>query len=97
MHGGTFEVDIEMNCNLEKLNYSDNIKNTVDYLSVYKSVEKLFNSKKFNLIETASRRICEMILDNYENVMLVKVNVRKLNAALGIIDNVEAIYEAGRA
>ncbi len=87
--GNTFEVDIEMKCDIAALGDSDDLHKTVDYLSVYKLAEKIFSSKKFNLIETVNQNICKAILDNFPLVNSVKVNVRKPNAPLGVIDSVE--------
>jgi dihydroneopterin aldolase len=94
--GNEFEVDIELKCDISPLRDSDDIKKTVDYLSVYKFTEKIFNEKKYNLIETVSQRICEGILEKFSLVNSVKVNIRKPNAPLGIIDSVEIENELKR-
>jgi len=90
-YGNQFEVDIEMECDLSKLNHSDKLSLTVDYLAVYNLVSDIFSRQKFNLIETVNQKICEEILKNFELVKEVKVKVRKPNAPLGIIDSVEII------
>jgi len=87
--GNEFEIDIEMNCELDELKMTDNLKNTVDYLSVYKLTEKIFTSHKFNLIETANEAIGNEILNNFDKIDSVTVKIRKPNAPLGIIDSVE--------
>lgn len=88
-YGNEFEIDIEMNCDLNELKMSDRLENTVDYLSVYKLTEKIFTSHKFNLIETANEAIGTEILNNFEKIDSVTVKIRKPNAPLGIIDSVE--------
>lgn len=88
-YGNEFEVDIEMKCDLSELGDTDNLEKTVDYLSVYKVAEKIFVQKKFNLIESVSQYLCREIIDNFPLVSSVKINIRKLNAPLGIIDSVE--------
>ncbi len=94
--GNEFEIDIEMNCDLDKLKDTDDLKNTVDYLSIYKLVEKIFNEKKYNLIETVNQNICRSILESFPLVNSVEVRVRKPNAPLGIIDSVEIINKMNR-
>lgn len=87
--GNLFEVDVEMQCDISELKDSDNLKKTVDYLAVYNLVKEIFSSRKFNLIETVNKKIGEEILNHFPLVNSVKVNTRKPNAPLGIIDSVE--------
>lgn len=94
--GNEFETDIEMNCDLSSLKDTDDLDKTVDYLSVYKLVEKIFSEKKYNLIETLNQEICRMVLENFPLVNSVKVKIRKPNAPLGIIDSVEIINKLKR-
>jgi dihydroneopterin aldolase len=86
-YGNQFEVDIEMECDVDVIN--DDLNSTVDYLSVYNEVKNNFESRTSNLIETANREIGELILSKFPKVMKVKVSIRKPNAPLGIIDSVE--------
>lgn len=95
-HGNEFEIDIEMKCDLNSLGNSDDLKKTVDYLAVYKLIEKIFTGKKYNLIETVNKNICKGIIENYPLVKSVRVSIRKPNAPLGIIDSVEVINEVTR-
>ena len=86
-YGNQFEVDIEMECDIDGI--SDDLNDTVDYLSVYNEVKENFEKRTSNLIETANREIGELILNKFEKVMKVTVSIRKPNASLGIIDSVE--------
>ena len=86
-YGNRFEIDIEMQCDIDGI--EDELTDTVDYLSVYNKVREVFESKKFNLIETANKKVGETILENFPKVHSVKVSIRKPNAPLGIIDSVE--------
>lgn len=86
-YGNEFEVDIEMVCDIDVKN--DELDETVDYLSVYNEVKKNFESRKYNLIETANNETGRMILDKFPRVSSVTVSIRKPNAPLGIIDSVE--------
>ncbi len=91
-----FEVDIAMKCELNELGDSDDLHKTVNYLSVYKLAEQIFNSEKFNLKESVNQKVCKAILDNFPLVNSVKVSIRKPNAPLGVIDSVEIIYKMKR-
>jgi dihydroneopterin aldolase len=96
-YGNEFEADIVMHCNTGELGMTDDLTKTVDYLSVYKLVEKIFGSSKYNLIETLSEAICNSILENFPLVQSVEVKIRKPNAPLGIIDSVEIINKKERS
>lgn len=95
-YGNEFEVDIKMKCDLGDLKNTDDLNKTVDYLAVYKFVEKLFKEKNYNLIETINKNICKGILDNFPLVNSVTVKIRKPNAPLGIIKNVEVVSKLKR-
>lgn len=95
-YGNIFEVDIKVKCDLSGLKNSDDLNNTVDYVSIFKLVEQIFSESKFNLIESLNKRICQDIIDNFVLVKSVKVKIRKPNAPLGIIDSVEIIDKLKR-
>lgn len=95
-YGNEFQIDVELNCDLSSLNDTDDLKKTVNYHSVYKLMEKIFNEKKYNLIETLNQEICRGILENFPLVSSVRVSIRKPNAPLGIIDAVEVTNELKR-
>lgn len=88
-YGNEFEIDIEMVCDIDVTN--DDLKETVDYLSVYNEVKNNFESNKYNLIETAVNETGNLILNRFPKVSSVEVSIRKPNAPLGIIDSVEVI------
>lgn len=87
--GNQFEVDIEMKCDLTELDDTDKLSKTVDYLAVYNTVKEIFQKYKFYLLETVNMKICRTLLDKFPLIREIKVNVRKPNAPLGIIDSVE--------
>lgn len=93
-YGNQFEVDLEMQCDIDTT--KDDLNDTVDYLSVYNNVREVFESQKFNLIETANREIGKAILNTFPKVHSVRVSIRKPNAPLGIIDSVEIIQNYNR-
>lgn len=88
-YGNKFELDIEMECNIDTLGDTDDLEKTVDYLSVYNLAKEIFTNEKYNLIETVNMKICKGILENFPMVNVVTVKIRKPNAPLGIIDSVE--------
>ena len=89
--GGKFEVDVNLFCNIQEGEESDNLVRTVDYEKVYQKMKALVLDHKFTLIESLASRIANGILTEFERVEKVTVCVRKHNPPVkGVVDYVEA-------
>ena len=87
--GQKFQVDMELECNFDKATQSDDLKDTVNFESVYQKVHHIFSSYKFTLLETLADRIAIEILENFP-IDSVLIRVRKPNVPLnGFLDHVE--------
>ena len=87
--GQKFQVDMEIECDFKKAIHSDDLKDTVNFESVYQRVYHVFSNYKFTLLETLADRIAQEILKNFD-VEAVLIRVRKPNVPLnGFMDNVE--------
>ena len=87
--GQKFQVDMELTCNFNKAIKSDDLKDAVNFETVYQKVFHIFSSYKFTLLETLADRIAQEILKNFA-VEAVLILVRKPNVPLnGFMDNVE--------
>ncbi len=76
--GSEYETDIEINfaSGFEKLN--DNLKETVDYVSVSKVVNDEMK-KSCNLLETVVYRIGNRLLNIDDKIRAVTVEIKKIN------------------
>ncbi len=76
--GSEYETDIEISfmCGFEKLN--DNLKETVDYVSVSKVVNDEMK-KSCNLLETVIYRIGNKLLNIDDKISSVTVEIKKMN------------------
>lgn len=91
--GGKFEVDVEMTVSLKKACQTDDLKYTIDYESIYHTVDKCVNEKKYYLIEALADSIAKQILTGY-GVDKIKIRVRKPHAPVrGVLDTVEVELE----
>ena len=91
--GGKFEVDVELHLSLESSCISDNLKDTIDYESIYKIVDSCVQKDKFYLIEALANSIAKDILNNH-GIESILVRVRKPNAPIkGVLDTVEVEIE----
>ena len=70
---GTFEIDVEIFKDLSILQGKDDLKKTIDYSEVIRVIQKIFNEKRYNLIETLAEKICENLLNNF---LIESVNLR---------------------
>ncbi len=87
--GQKFQVDMELVCSFEKAIGSDDLKDAVNFESVYQRVHHIFSSYKFTLLETLADRIAMEILKTFA-VESVLIRVRKPNVPLnGFMDNIE--------
>ena len=59
-NGQFFYVDFSYTTKIDKVN-SDNITDVVDYKCVYDDIVKLFNVKRYNLLENLASFICTEI------------------------------------
>ncbi len=87
--GQKFQVDLELECDFTKAIQSDSLSDAVNFEAVYYTVNQIFNSYKFTLLETLADRIAKEILEKFP-VNSVLIRVRKPQVPLnGFLDNVE--------
>lgn len=87
--GGKFEIDLELFRPLRKAGRTDDLQNTINYESIFRTVETYTKEHKFYLIEALADSVAKAILDNYD-VAKVIIRVRKPHAPVhGILDTVE--------
>jgi ribonuclease HI len=62
--GQWFEVDATLWVDLEKSIYSDDLEDTVNYISCISKIENLIQTEKYKLIERLARAIADSILED---------------------------------
>ncbi len=80
--GTHFRVDILFQTNTSKAEITDNITDTVNYLSVYQAIKQVFETPS-HLLEHLSKRILDTLFNNFSQIDYCKVKVTKLNPPLG--------------
>ena len=91
--GQKFEIDVELSSNEIQAGISDDLSKTIDYSSVYGTVENIFTNEKYKLVETPAEKIAIELL-NLKFVDSVRLKVRKPNAPInGQFDFVEIEIE----
>jgi dihydroneopterin aldolase len=78
-----FEVDVELEMDLQPAGHEDDLERTVDYGQVYETVRTIVESTTFNLIEALAEAIAQELLVEFPAVGAVVVRLRKPEVDLG--------------
>lgn len=81
----TVIIDIEMAADIRRAAASDRIEDTVDYKRVSKRLLAFVGESQFQLVETLTERIAQLIVTEFE-VSWVKVRLNKQGAIRGARD-----------
>lgn len=96
--GQRFYFDVELSADKEKACDTDEIKDAIDYVSVYQLVKNLAENKRFRLLEALTAHIGDEILAAYPLVGEVTTRVRKPGVPIaGPIDFVQVEVTRRRA
>jgi len=88
--GSQYETDVDIYTDFSSTTKSDNLNDTIDYMSVYQFMNKLALERKYYLIESVALIIADQLLLNFPMINKVAVRVRKENPPLGgVVDSVE--------
>ena len=80
--GSDYIVHVQVKTDLSLSARTDELKDTVDYVSIYGIVYHQMK-KRVKLLETIVQRIIEQILEEHPTVEIVQVEVQKINPPIG--------------
>jgi len=81
----TVVIDVEMAANVRKAAATDKIEDTLDYKAVAKRIFQFVEESQFQLVETLTERIAEVIVREFK-VEWVRVKLNKQGAIRGSRD-----------
>lgn len=88
-HGARFEIDVELEAELDTAAKSDDLSSTIDYVTIQKSVVEISTSKRFHLLEALANSIATDLLEQFPAREVI-VRVRKPGVSAGVVlDTVE--------
>ena len=91
--GSDYIVNVTVDTNLSESAMSDNLKDTVDYVSINTIVKKEME-KRSKLLEHVVDRIIRRILKEHKRVKKARVEVAKLNPPInGDVEEVSVLME----
>lgn len=80
--GTNYEVDVIMHTDFSLAASTDDLSKTIDYVNVYKIVIEEMNIPS-KLIETVGKRIINHLKNDLNNLLNVKLIIRKYNPPIG--------------
>ncbi len=89
----TVVIDLDMGADIRKAASSDDVKDTLNYKAVAKRIQQFVEDSSFELVETLSEKIAEIILSEFD-VPWVRVKLNKPGAIRGSRD-VGVLIERG--
>lgn len=80
--GQNFIFDIEASVDLSVPCETDNVDDTVSYAKMIKTVRRVAQSQKDDLIERVAQRIIDALFGEYEKIQSIKISVKKPEAPI---------------
>jgi dihydroneopterin aldolase len=80
--GTKFRIDLFLEVDTSNAEKSDNLKDTVNYQSVFQLVKKEMETPS-KLLEHVGRRVLDRIKKEFPHVEHARIKIRKLNPPLG--------------
>ncbi len=78
-----FEIDVELETDLQPAGLEDDLARTLDYGRVYDTVKTIVESTTFNLVEALAEAIAHELLADFAALDEVVIRVRKPQVELG--------------
>lgn len=91
--GSEYRVDLSVKASLKKSAHSDQLTDTVDYVTLNTIVKEEMNQRS-ELLEHVAQRILDRIMREFSNVQKSRVSVAKINPPIGgNVENVSVIMK----
>lgn len=82
VEGQNFVFDIEAGVDLTTPCRTDNVDDTVSYAKMIKTVRRVAQSQKDDLIERVAQRIVDALFEEYTQIQAMKITVKKPEAPI---------------
>lgn len=80
--GQNFIFDVEAGVDLSVPCLTDNVDDTVSYAKMIKTVRRIAQLQKDDLIERVAQRIVDALFEEYEQIQKIKITVKKPEAPI---------------
>jgi dihydroneopterin aldolase len=87
--GQRFQIDLALTTDIAAAALSDDLRDTVDYVSIYSLCREVVEGAHVKLLETVAARIMDRVLMDFPRVQKVEIMIRKPSVPLpGVLDHV---------
>ena len=90
-NGQRFLLDLTLWADLSQARQSDRLEDTVNYAAVRKTVQRVFTSESFDLIERAGHVVCQAVLAEHPQVRRVDLLLKKPEAPMNAVFDYAAV------
>ncbi len=80
--GQTFKLDLALDVDLAEASRSDKLAHTVGYDQVVEVARAAFCGRRYRLVEAAAGAVAEAVLEQFRQVVRVRVTVHKPHAPI---------------
>lgn len=80
--GQTFVFDIEADVSLAVPCKTDCVDDTVSYAKIIKTVRRVAQSEKNDLLERVSQRVADALFEEFEKISALKITLKKPHAPI---------------
>jgi dihydroneopterin aldolase len=80
--GQNFVFDVEASVDLSTPCATDNVDDTVSYAKMIKTIRRVAQCQKDDLIERVAQRVIDALFDEYKKVQAIKITVMKPEAPI---------------
>lgn len=95
--GGRYSFDIELTVDISRAAETDDLNDTINYVSAYEIAHDVIVNTKCRLLEALIVRVTDALLERFPEAMAVTMRLRKLRAPInGVLDSVELEHTAQR-
>lgn len=81
-NGQKFIVDAELYVNLRRPGETDDVKDTVSYSKVIKTIIKVIKESSYNLIERVATRITQQLFSEFLEINSIDITIKKPDAPI---------------
>ena len=89
--GQIFVFDIEAGVDLSTPCNTDNVDDTVSYAKIIKTVRRVAQSEKNDLIERVAQRVADELFSEFEKIETLKITLKKPQAPIKAAFNYVAV------
>lgn len=82
LDGQNFIFDVEAGVDLSAPCESDNVDDTVSYAKIIKTVRRVAQSEKNDLLERVAQRVADALFEEFDKIQTVKILLKKPEAPI---------------